>query len=327
MTGEQGPLVIILGPTGVGKTSLAIELAGALKGEIIGADSRQIYRHMDIGTAKPTAAQQAIVPHHLIDIAAPDYRLSLAEYQDAAYRCIEDLHQRGALPFLVGGSGQYISAVEEGWSIPRVAPNPALRAELEAYVAKNSPAALHDRLRQVDPMSAGSIHPNNVRRVIRALEVHSATGRPISELQRKRPPPWRIIRLGLRLPRSILYPRVDRRVDDMIAAGFVDEVRRLLDMGYGRSLPSMSGLGYLEMAGHLLDDVPLDQAIQRTKFSTHEFIRQQDVWFRGHDNGILWHNVAEIDGGALAQMLRRWLAGGNAKTTIETADEYSQDER
>ena len=320
MTGERRPLVIVLGPTGVGKTSLSLELAGALKGEIIGADSRQIYRHMDIGTAKPTTAQQALVPHHLIDIVDPDYNLSLAEYQDAAYRCIDAAHGRGVLPFLVGGSGQYISAVEEGWSIPRVAPDPDLRAELEAYVESHSRAALHERLRQVDPISAERIHPNNIRRVIRALEVHSVSGAPISELQRKRPPPWRIYRIGLALPRSILYPRVDRRVDEMIAAGFVDEVRRLLDLGYDRSLPSMSGLGYLEIAGHLLDDVPLEQAIERTKFSTHEFIRGQDVWFRGHDNGILWHNVVGLDADALTQSLRDWLARDSAETTIETAD-------
>ncbi len=310
MTGEGKSLVIVLGATGVGKTSLAIELAGALNGEIVGADSRQIYRYMDIGAAKPSAAQQALVPHHLIDIAPPDYNLSLAEYQDAAYRCIAELHRRGKLPFLVGGTGQYISAVEEGWSIPRVPPNPELRAELEAYVADNSPAALHDRLRQVDPVSADRIHPNNVRRVIRALEVQIAAGKPISELQGKRPPPWRVFRLGLTLPRAQLYPRVDRRVDAMIAAGFVDEVQRLLDMGYDRSLPSMSGLGYLEIAGHLLDDLPLDHAIERTKFSTHEFIRQQDVWFRRHDNGILWHNVADLDTDALIQTLRDWLNRG-----------------
>jgi len=308
LTGEQHPLVIVLGPTGVGKTSLAIELAQSLNGEIVGADSRQIYRHMDIGTAKPTAAQQSLVPHHLIDIVAPDYSLSLAEYQAAAYGCIDKLHQRGVLPLLVGGSGQYISAVEEGWSIPRVPPNPEIRADLEAYVASHSPTALHERLRSVDPLSAERIHPNNTRRVIRALEVQIVSGKPISELQRKRPPPWRIFRLGLKLPRSILYPRVDRRVDEMIAAGFVAEVGGLLDMGYDRSLPSMSGLGYLEIAGHLLDEIPLEQAIERTKFSTHEFIRQQDVWFRGHDNGILWHNVEGLDTDALTQTLRSWLA-------------------
>lgn len=308
MTGDARPLVIILGPTGVGKTRLALALAGRLNGEIVSADSRQIYRYMDIGTAKPTSEQQAQAPHHLIDIVAPDYNLSLAEYQDAAYSAIDELHQRGKLPLLVGGSGQYITAVEEGWSIPRVPPNPQLRAELEQYAETASPHALHERLQSVDPVSAERIHPNNTRRVIRALEVQMLTGKAISALQVKRPPPYRIRRLGLMLPRSILYPRVDARVDQMMAAGFVDEVKRLLGMGYDRDLPSMTGLGYLEIAAHILDGKALDEAVERTKFSTHEFIRRQDVWFRGHDNGILWHNVEELDVCALADELREWLA-------------------
>ncbi len=311
MTGEAKPLIIILGPTGVGKTSLAIQLARRLGGEIIGADSRQVYRYMDIGTAKPTPAQQAQVAHHLIDIVPPDYNLSLAEYQEAAYSAIDSLHERGQLPFLVGGSGQYISAVEEGWSIPRVPPDPALRADLEDFVRRHSPEALHERLRAVDPLSAERIHPNNIRRVIRALEVQMLSGQPISALQVKRPPPYRIIRLGLQLPRSILYPRVDRRVDEMMAAGFLAEVSQLLELGYDRRLPAMSGLGYLEMAAHLLDETPLEEAVERTKFSTHEFIRRQDVWFRGHDNGILWHNVEEIRVEALAETLRDWLMRGD----------------
>ncbi|MDE2638129.1 MAG: tRNA (adenosine(37)-N6)-dimethylallyltransferase MiaA [Chloroflexota bacterium] len=311
MTGEARPLIIILGATGVGKTSLAIELAQRLGGEIIGADSRQIYKYMDIGTAKPTAEQQALIPHHLIDMVAPDVNLSLAQYQDAAYRAIDGAHGRGSLPFLVGGSGQYISAVEEGWTIPRVPPNPELRAELERFAAEHSRAALHDRLRQVDPASAERIHPNNSRRVIRALEVHTLTGKAISALQAKRPPPYRIYRLGLQLPRAILYKRVDARVEAMIAAGLVDEVARLLDMSYDRALPSMSGLGYREIAAHLLDGWPLDEAIERSKFSTHEFIRGQDVWFRGHDNGILWHNVEDIDAAMLARDLGDWLERGS----------------
>ena len=310
MTGDTLPLIIILGPTGVGKTNLAIELARFLGGEIIGADSRQIYKHMDIGTAKPTTEQQARVPHHLIDMVYPDYNLSLAEYQEAAYRAIDAIHQRGGAPMLVGGSGQYISAVEEGWSIPRVPPDMALRAELERFASDNSRAALHERLRLIDPVAAERIHPNNTRRVVRALEVQMRTGKAISELQAKRPPPWRIRRLGLQLARSNLYPRVDARVDAMIDAGLVDEVARLLDMGYDRALPSMSGLGYREMAAHLLDGLPLDQAIERTKSSTHEFIRRQDVWFRGHDNGILWHNVEGLDAAALASNLGEWLARG-----------------
>ncbi len=311
MTGDAPPLIIILGATGVGKTSMAIELARRLAGEIVSADSRQIYQFMDIGTAKPTVKQRALVPHHLIDIAAPDYNLSLAEYQDAAYRAIDALHQRGKIPLLVGGTGQYISAVEEGWSIPRVPPDRELRAELERFAGETSRAALHERLRAVDPIAAERIHPNNMRRVIRALEVQLLTGLPISTLQAKRAPPYRIFRLGLQLPRSVLYPRVDARVDAMIEAGLVAEVAHLLDMGYSRRLPSMSGLGYLEIAAHLLDGSPLEEAIERSKYSTHEFIRQQDVWFRGHDNGILWHNVDELDIDSAAQCLADWLERGD----------------
>ena len=314
MIGDAPPLIIILGPTGVGKTALAISLAQILDGEIIGADSRQIYKYMDIGTAKPTAEQQALIPHHLIDMVSPDYSLSLAEYQDAAVRAIGEVHQRGLIPFLVGGSGQYLTAVEEGWSIPRVPPDPELRAELERFVSEKSAAALHERLRQVDPLAAARIHPNNTRRVIRALEVQMLTGQAISAQQEKRPPPWRICRLGLQLPRSLLYPRVDARVDAMIEAGLVEEVARLLDMGYDRALPSMSGLGYLEIAAHLLDGRSLDESIERAKFSTHDFIRRQDVWFRGHDNGILWHNVEDVDAAELALNLGDWLERGDWPT-------------
>ena len=322
MTGEA-PLLIVLGATGVGKTQLAIRLAQRLHGEIIGADSRQVYRYMDIGTAKPTPEQQALVPHQLIDLVAPDHKLSLAEYLDAANRAISACQARGKLPLLVGGSGQYISAVEEGWSIPRVPPDAQLRAELAAFADRHSPAALHQRLRQVDVAAADAIHPNNIRRVIRALEVQMLTGQPISQQQAKRPPPWRILRLGLRLPREILYPRVDARVDDMIAAGFVAEVARLLDMGYDRRLPAMSGLGYSEMAAHLLDGRNLQEAVERTKFSTHEFIRQQEVWFRGHDNGIVWHNAAQIDVDELAAQIAEFFAqtvGTDDRKPIDAPD-------
>ncbi len=309
LTGKPPPLIIILGPTAVGKTHLSIELAKRLNGEIIGADSRQIYRYMDIGTAKPTQAERAQIPHHLVDIIDPDYNLSLAEYQDMAYKKIDELHKQGKIPFLVGGTGQYISAIEEGWSIPRVVPHPEIRAELEAFVEANTAKALHDRLRQVDIVSAEKIHPNNVRRIIRALEVYQVTGEPISKLQEKKPPPYRIRTYGLQLDRDILYPRADKRIDMMIEEGFIEEVQQLLDMGYGRTLPSMTGLGYLEIAQHLLDSAPLDEMIELTKFSTHKFIRRQDIWFRGHDNGILWHNIQEVNVDELEQEIIDWLEG------------------
>jgi len=307
LTGNYRPLIIILGPTAVGKTKLSIQLAKRLNGEIIGADSRQIYRHMNIGTAKPTTQEQAEVPHHLIDIVDPDYNLTLAEYQDMAYQKINDLHDQNKVPFLVGGTGQYLTAIEEGWSIPRVPPNLEIRHELEQFVEEHGVQALHDRLSKVDQISAEKIHPNNVRRVIRALEVYLETGEPISKLQEKKPPPYRIRAYGLRLDREILYPRADKRVDMMIEAGFVEEVTKLLNMGYSRVLPSMTGLGYLEIAQYLLDDKPLNEVIERTKFSTHEFIRRQDVWFRGHDNGILWHNVETLNVDDIEQDLKQWL--------------------
>jgi tRNA dimethylallyltransferase len=308
MTSSDRPLLVILGPTAAGKTGLAIAIARALNGEIIGADSRQIYQHMNIGTAKPTAEQRAAVPHHLIDLIPPDGDLTLARYQRMTYDCIDAAQARGSLPMLVGGTGQYLTAVTEGWSIPEVPPDYALRNELEAFAAAQGADALHARLVQVDPDAAKRIHPNNVRRVIRALEVSQIAGQPISVLQRKRPPPYRIKELGLTLERPLLYEQADARVDQMIAEGFLAEVRRLLDMGYSRSLPSMSGLGYRELAAHLLDGVALEAAIADTKVATHDFIRRQETWFRGHDNGILWHNVRQIDPGAIVAICARWLS-------------------
>ena len=306
MTGNQ-PLVVLWGATATGKTDLAIQLAQRYNGEIIGADSRQIYRYMDIGTAKPSQQQQTAAKHHMIDIVDPDYQLSLAEYQEIAYARIDDIHARGKLPLLVGGTGQYITAVVEGWSIPRVAPDEALRARLSAEASQQGAEAFHARLAQVDPEAAANIHPNNVRRVIRALEVYLTTGTPISVLQRKQPPPYRILMLGLYIPREPLYERADLRVDSMIDQGFVDEVQRLLDLGYDRTLPSMSGLGYQELTAHLLDDMPLEEAIHKTKISTHDFIRRQEVWFRGHDHGTIWHNTLELNHSTIWQHIDHWL--------------------
>jgi tRNA dimethylallyltransferase len=197
--------------------------------------------------------------------------------------------------------------VTEGWSIPEVPPNEALRLELEAFAEREGVGRLYDRLLETDPQAAAKIHPNNVRRVIRALEVYTETGEKISDLQRKSPPPYAILELGLRMERLNLYERADRRVDSMIEKGFLEEARYLLDSGYARTLPSMSGLGYGQLAAHILDNLPLETAIHDTKIATHDFIRRQLTWFRGHDNGILWHNVEGLDVYALTQFCVRWL--------------------
>jgi tRNA dimethylallyltransferase len=287
-------VVVLWGATAVGKTDLAIRLAQHFDGEIISADSRQIYRHMDIGTAKPTPAQQTAIRHHLLDVVTPDQTLSLAEYQQQALAAIADIHQRRKLPFVVGGTGQYITALVEGWSTPQVPPDPALRAELEALAAEHGASTLHQRLAQHDPAAAGNIDYRNVRRVVRALEVCLLTGQPFSAQTRKTPPPYRFTMLGLQLERETLYQRADQRLHQMIAQGFAAEVQHLLALGYSPNLPSMSGIGYQQLCAHLQDELPLAQAIELTQYATHDFIRRQLTWFRGHNLETLWHNSEQI---------------------------------
>jgi tRNA dimethylallyltransferase len=288
---KTGRLLVVVGPTAVGKTALAVRLGEALGGEVVSADSRQVYRGMDIGAAKPTAGERARVPHHLIDFRDPDEPLSLAEYQALAYRAIDDLLARGRLPMLVGGSGQYVRAVVEGWGIPAVPPDETLRAQLYAEAETAGAEALHARLHALDPIAAGRIDPRNVRRVVRALEVCLVAGRPISELQRKIPPPYRVVQIGFTRPRPALYCRVDDRVDAMIAAGLVDEVRRLAEAGYGWRLPAMSGLGYRQMGAYLRGETSLEEAVQSIKRETRRFIRQQYNWFRPSDPRIRWFDL------------------------------------
>jgi tRNA dimethylallyltransferase len=284
-------LFVIVGPTAVGKTALAIDLARRLDGEIVSADSRQIYRGMDIGTAKPTPEEQALVLHHLIDIVAPDEPYTLAQFQADAYAAIDGILARGKLPLLVGGTGLYIRAVVEGLRIPRVPPNPELRAQL----ATQDSLALYQRLRELDPEAAARIDPRNVRRTIRALEVCLTTGQQFSELGRASPPPYRITQIGLTLSRPELYARIDARVDRMMADGLVSEVESLAAQGYSWSLPSMSGLGYREMGMYLRGEVSLDEAVANIKRNTRDFVRRQYAWFRLKDERIRWFEGTDVD--------------------------------
>ena len=288
------PLLVLVGPTAVGKTRLGVELAEYLRVQVggwlveaVSADSRQIYRGMDIATAKPNGEDLARLPHHLLDVVSPDEVYTLAQYQAAANAAIAEIWARGCLPLLVGGTGLYVRAVVEGLAIPQVAPDPNLRARLEAIAAERGTAALHAQLAALDPLAAARIDGSNARRLVRALEVCLVTGRPISEQQGSRPTPYRVLKLGLSLERGELYRRADQRIDLMVSAGLVEETRGLVERGYSWELPSMSSLGYREMGGYLRHEMSLEAATERLKLDTHQYIRRQLTWFR-KEKSITW---------------------------------------
>ena len=284
-------LIAIVGPTGVGKSKLALRLAPTFSGEIVSADSRQVYRYMDIGTAKSTRQELSLVSHHLINLVNPDEDFSLAQYQELAYRAIRDIHQRNKLPLLVGGSGLYVWSVLEGWGIPLVPPDLEFRYNLEEKAAKSGKDELYQELAKVDPVAAQRIGRCNVRRVIRALEVHRGTGIPLSQLQHKEAPPFDTLIIGLTVDRAELYHRIDLRVDEMIRQGLVSEVEKLLDMGYDFNLPAMSGIGYKQIGMFLKGELTLEAATQQIKFETHRFVRHQYSWFQLKDDRIKWFDI------------------------------------
>ena len=286
---SKPPLILIIGPTAVGKTELAIQLAEKMNGEIISADSRLFYRGMDIGTAKPSREELARVPHYLIDIVNPDETLSLAVFQEKAKEIIADIHARGKIPFLVGGTGQYVRAVTQGWTPPEVTANERLRAELE----KKDMEWLHARLQLIDPESAAKIDARNVRRTVRALEVILTTGRKFSEQRGQVESPYQLITIGLTRPRPELYQRVDERIDLMFANGLIDEVKRLLEKGYSPSLPSMSALGYRECVSVVKGLLTEEQAKVEMRRVTRIFVRRQANWFKESDPNIKWFQVKD----------------------------------
>ncbi|MBX3001142.1 MAG: tRNA (adenosine(37)-N6)-dimethylallyltransferase MiaA [Caldilineaceae bacterium] len=289
---EPFPLIVITGPTAVGKTALSIELCQRFDGEVVSADSRQIYRLMDIGTAKPSPEEQARVRHHLIDIRNPEEVLSVAEYQSLAYAAIDDIHRRRKIPFLVGGAALYLNAVIKGLRIPDVPPNPQLRTELEAFAAAEGYAALYERLKTLDPTTAARIDGRNVRRVVRALEIRLATGQPKSELEGEDPPPYRVLSIGLDLPRDQLYARIDARVEKMVASGLIEETQRLLEAGYLPTLPALTSLGYGEITAYLRGEMDLPAAVERIQIETHRFVRHQYSWFRRMD-AVQWYDALQ----------------------------------
>ncbi|MBI5348191.1 MAG: tRNA (adenosine(37)-N6)-dimethylallyltransferase MiaA [Chloroflexi bacterium] len=298
-------LLFIVGPTAVGKSSLAIELAERINGEIISADSRYLYRGMDIGTAKPSLADRARVPHHLIDVADPDHPWSLAEYVQACKQLISEINERKNLPLVVGGTGQYVRALLEGWSMPERAEDSSLRAELQVVADRDGVDALYEKLLNADPVSASKIDKRNVRRVIRALEVITITGRPFSDQRKKSQPDFDYKIVGLTLPREKLYARIDARVDSMMTNGLVDEMRALLAKGYDWHLPALSAIGYKQIGMSLRGECDLDEAVRLIKHDTRRFVRQQYNWFRLNDPKIKWWDAE----GVKVEEVVGWLDG------------------
>ncbi len=308
------PLVVLVGPTAVGKTELAIQLAARLQGEIVSADSRLFYRGMDVGTAKPTPADRRRVPHHLIDIADPDETWSLALFQRSAAQAIAEIHARGKLPFLVGGTGQYVRAVIEDWRVPPQGPDLALRSALERWAGEVGSEGLHARLAVLDPQAAAAIDAPNVRRTMRALEVILRTGRKFSVQRQKLRSPYRLAVLGLTRPRSELYARIDARIEDMLANGFIDEVKRLLERGYSPALPTLSAIGYREMVAYLQGEMTLEEAVAQMKRLTRRFVRRQANWFKDSDASIHWFQIEDSLGDdgknivdEMEQFIRKWM--------------------
>ncbi len=292
---NKHPLFLLVGPTGVGKTEIAFQLAENLNGEIVSADSRLFYRGMDIGTAKPTLAERARVPHHLIDIANPDEILSLAVFQQKAQRAIAAIHARGKLPFLVGGTGQYIRAVTQGWMPPEVKPNERLREVLEKLQTAKEPDWLHARLNDIDPEAAAAIDARNLRRTIRALEVIFTTGQKFSEQRTQIDSPYALLTIGLYRPRPELYARIDARIESMFELGMEEEVKSLLAKGYSPDLPTMSAIGYREVVQVVNGELNGEQATVAMRRATRVFVRRQANWFKQSDPTIHWFKAGDPD--------------------------------
>lgn len=308
MIEKKQPLVVVLGPTAVGKTAFSVELAAALNAEIISGDSMQFYRYMDIGTAKITPGEMLsrsgrLIRHHMIDICDPDEPMSVADFQAAARQQIAEIAARGHLPMVVGGTGLYLQALVDGYELGAVpGGNAAIRDRLHAEYHRLGAAALHQRLAAADPVSAARISPNDEKRLTRALEVLEATGKPISEQGRAAESPYDVLLIGLIRERDEIYRRIEQRVDIMLEQGLVDEVKRLLAMGFGADLKPMQGLGYRQLCRYLAGDITYAEAVELIKRDTRHFAKRQLTWWR-RDGRICWQRADVPLDDMLAQVL------------------------
>lgn len=303
-------VLVIIGPTAVGKSSLGVRLSFLFDAEIVSADSRQIYKYMDIGTAKPDKLDLASIPHHLIDEIRPDEDFNLSLFLRKARKAIDDIHKKGKLPILLGGTGQYIWALLEGWQVPAVAPNIELRSTLEKQARIHGNESLYEELIKLDPGIAKHIDKNNIRRLIRAIEKLKDKNyqAELGNLTlRKDPPAYKLKIIGLNLKRETLYKIADNRVDNMIKQGWIEEVENLLLKGYRKELPSLSSIGYIQIIDYLESVTTLDYAIEQTKYKTHSYIRNQDSWFKKNDSRIVWMD-AQYEISDVVNLVNEWLS-------------------
>jgi len=305
------PLVVILGPTAVGKSEAAIQLAQRFDGEIVSADSRLFYRGMDIGTAKPSTGDRLRVPHHLIDVADPDNIWSLAVFQKEAYNAIQSIHMQHHLPFLVGGTGQFVRSIIEGWSIPSVAPDPHLRQVLARWAQSLGVVNLHSKLAILDPQAAIAIDPTNLRRTIRALEVILSTGKKFTDQKKRDHILYNPLLLGLTCSRDELYLRIDQRIARMISSGLIEEVQSLLNHAYAPELPTMSAIGYGEIVAYIQGKMSLEEAIVMMKRRTRIFVRRQVNWFKLDDPHIHWFQAGGDSLDDMTKIISEWLTDIN----------------
>lgn len=294
--GEQDKikLLAVVGPTAVGKTSLAIQFAKRLSGEIVSADSVQVYRYMDIGSAKPSSEEREGIPHHLVDIVDPGEDFTVYDYQQQARQSIREIHRRVNLPILTGGTGFYIKAVLDRYALTGAKANTQLRQKLQDEAKARGRETLHQRLAEIDPATADKVHPNDLKRMIRALEYYYLTGRPISEQQKmtagKTSREYDLHMVGLHMRRDWLYQRINQRVDEMLKSGLLEEVKQLLQMGYGSELKSMQSLGYRHMIQYIQGEWTWEEAVKLFKRDTRRYAKRQLTWFRA-DGRISWFEV------------------------------------
>lgn len=293
------PVVFLIGPTASGKTSLSLELAEHLKTEIISADSRYFYRRMDVGTAKPSLFERKRIFHHMIDVADPNDTISVAAFKEQVEKIIASLQEQGKIPIVVGGTGQYIHSIIHNWSMPQIEPDQKMRLFLEEYSLKNGKEKLYEYLEKLDPEAASIIDYRNVRRTIRAIEVILKTGRKFSDLRKASNSKYSHKIIGIQWEREELYKRIDTRIDDMMANGFIEEVKKLQNMGYSSKTPAMSAIGYREIMEYLHGQCTLAEAITLMKRNTRTFVRRQANWFKENDPSITWFegkslNINEI---------------------------------